>query len=163
MITTEGFPASVEAWAKELSLLHPAEDAALLGQRQFPGVLAPALLVGLGLADHLLLPLPQRLELIADPGQLLDGQLLLGVAAGLLEVLLRLLQVRERLLLVPVGLVALILFHVALRLAHPPQCQQSLAQIEMGGPLARMNRNRRPVFVHRPRRVILPQIRVGEV
>ncbi len=33
VITTEGFPASVEAWAKELSLLHPAEDAALLKGR----------------------------------------------------------------------------------------------------------------------------------
>jgi len=30
LVTTPGFPASTEAWAKELSLLHPAEDAALL-------------------------------------------------------------------------------------------------------------------------------------
>ena len=30
LISTPGFPASTEAWAKELSLLHPAEDAALL-------------------------------------------------------------------------------------------------------------------------------------
>ena len=30
LITTPGFPASTEAWAKELSVLHPAEDAALL-------------------------------------------------------------------------------------------------------------------------------------
>ena len=29
VITTPGFPASIEAWAKELSVLHPAEDAAL--------------------------------------------------------------------------------------------------------------------------------------
>ncbi|MGD0748599.1 MAG: alpha/beta fold hydrolase [Acidimicrobiales bacterium] len=33
LITTPGFPASVEAWAKELSVLHPAEDAALLRGR----------------------------------------------------------------------------------------------------------------------------------
>ncbi len=33
LITTPGFPASVEAWAKELSVLHPAEDAALLKGR----------------------------------------------------------------------------------------------------------------------------------
>ena len=33
VITTPGFPASVEAWAKELSVLHPAEDAALLKGR----------------------------------------------------------------------------------------------------------------------------------
>ncbi len=33
VITTEGFPASVEAWFKELSFLHPAEDAALLKGR----------------------------------------------------------------------------------------------------------------------------------
>ncbi|HTU39059.1 MAG TPA: alpha/beta fold hydrolase [Solirubrobacteraceae bacterium] len=33
VITTEGFPASDEAWAKELSVLHPAEDAALLKGR----------------------------------------------------------------------------------------------------------------------------------
>ena len=32
-IKTPGFPASVEAWAKELSVLHPAEDAALLKGR----------------------------------------------------------------------------------------------------------------------------------
>jgi len=30
LITTPGFPASTEAWAKELSVLHPAEDAGLL-------------------------------------------------------------------------------------------------------------------------------------
>ncbi len=33
VITTPGFPASVEAWAKELSVLHPAKDAALLKGR----------------------------------------------------------------------------------------------------------------------------------
>lgn len=33
VITTPGFPASADAWAKELSLLHPAEDAALLKGR----------------------------------------------------------------------------------------------------------------------------------
>jgi pimeloyl-ACP methyl ester carboxylesterase len=33
VITTDGFPASVEAWSKELSYLHPAEDAALLKGR----------------------------------------------------------------------------------------------------------------------------------
>ena len=33
MIATPGFPASVEAWAKELSVLHPVEDAALLKGR----------------------------------------------------------------------------------------------------------------------------------
>ncbi len=33
VITTAGFPASVDAWAKELSVLHPAEDAALLKGR----------------------------------------------------------------------------------------------------------------------------------
>jgi uncharacterized protein len=33
VITTPGFPASPEAWAKELSLLHPADDAPLLGGR----------------------------------------------------------------------------------------------------------------------------------
>ncbi len=33
LITTSGVPASVEAWAKELSVLHPAEDAALLRGR----------------------------------------------------------------------------------------------------------------------------------
>jgi len=33
LITTPGFPASPEAWAKELSVLHPAEDAALLKGR----------------------------------------------------------------------------------------------------------------------------------
>ncbi len=33
VITTAGFPASAEAWAKELSVLHPAEDAALLKGR----------------------------------------------------------------------------------------------------------------------------------
>ena len=32
-ITSPGFPASVEAWDKELSVLHPAEDAALLKGR----------------------------------------------------------------------------------------------------------------------------------
>ncbi len=30
LISTPGFPASTEAWSKELSVLHPAEDAALL-------------------------------------------------------------------------------------------------------------------------------------
>jgi uncharacterized protein len=30
VISTPGYPASVEAWAKEVSVLHPAEDAALL-------------------------------------------------------------------------------------------------------------------------------------
>ncbi len=33
VITTPGFPASLEAWAKELSVLHPADDAALLKGR----------------------------------------------------------------------------------------------------------------------------------
>ena len=33
VIKTPGFPASLEAWAKELSVLHPAEDAALLKGR----------------------------------------------------------------------------------------------------------------------------------
>ncbi len=33
VIRTPGFPASVEAWAKELSVLHPAQDAALLKGR----------------------------------------------------------------------------------------------------------------------------------
>jgi putative redox protein len=33
VITTQGFPASPDAWAKELSVLHPAEDAALLKGR----------------------------------------------------------------------------------------------------------------------------------
>jgi putative redox protein len=33
VITSPGFPASVEAWEKELSVLHPAEDAALLKGR----------------------------------------------------------------------------------------------------------------------------------
>jgi len=33
VITTPGFPASLEAWAKEFSVLHPAEDAALLKGR----------------------------------------------------------------------------------------------------------------------------------
>jgi putative redox protein len=33
LITTPGFPASPEAWAKELSVLHPPEDAALLKGR----------------------------------------------------------------------------------------------------------------------------------
>ena len=33
VITSPGFPESVEAWAKELSVLHPAEDATLLKGR----------------------------------------------------------------------------------------------------------------------------------
>jgi putative redox protein len=33
VISTRGYPASVEAWAKEVSVLHPAEDAALLKGR----------------------------------------------------------------------------------------------------------------------------------
>ena len=33
VITTPEFPASVDTWAKELSVLHPAEDAALLKGR----------------------------------------------------------------------------------------------------------------------------------
>ncbi len=33
VIATAGFPASIDAWAKELSVLHPAEDAALLKGR----------------------------------------------------------------------------------------------------------------------------------
>jgi putative redox protein len=33
VVKTPGFPASAEAWAKELSVLHPAEDAALLKGR----------------------------------------------------------------------------------------------------------------------------------
>lgn len=33
MIKTPGFPSSLEAWAKELSVLHPGEDAALLKGR----------------------------------------------------------------------------------------------------------------------------------
>jgi uncharacterized protein len=33
VITTPGFPASAEAWAKELSVLHPTEDAAALKGR----------------------------------------------------------------------------------------------------------------------------------
>ena len=33
LISTPGFPASTEAWSKELSVLHPAEDAALLTGR----------------------------------------------------------------------------------------------------------------------------------
>ena len=33
VITTPGFPASTDAWAKELSVLHPAEDATLLKGR----------------------------------------------------------------------------------------------------------------------------------
>ena len=33
LITTPGFPASVEAWSKELSVLHPADDAAALQDR----------------------------------------------------------------------------------------------------------------------------------
>ncbi len=33
VIKTPGFPPRVEAWAKELSVLHPAEDAALLKGR----------------------------------------------------------------------------------------------------------------------------------
>jgi len=33
VIRTPGFPASVEAWDKELSVMHPAEDAALLNGR----------------------------------------------------------------------------------------------------------------------------------
>jgi len=33
LITTPGFPASTDAWVKELSVLHPAEDAALLKGR----------------------------------------------------------------------------------------------------------------------------------
>jgi len=33
VITTPGFPASADAWVKELSVLHPADDAALLKGR----------------------------------------------------------------------------------------------------------------------------------
>jgi putative redox protein len=33
LITTAGFPASVEAWSKELSVLHPVDDAAQLKGR----------------------------------------------------------------------------------------------------------------------------------
>jgi putative redox protein len=33
VITTPGFPASTDAWVKELSVLHPADDAALLRGR----------------------------------------------------------------------------------------------------------------------------------
>ena len=33
VVSTPAFPASVDAWAKELSVLHPAEDAALLKGR----------------------------------------------------------------------------------------------------------------------------------
>ncbi len=33
VITTPGFPESIEAWAKELTVLHPAEDAAQLKGR----------------------------------------------------------------------------------------------------------------------------------
>jgi pimeloyl-ACP methyl ester carboxylesterase len=33
VVKTPGFPASADAWAKELSVLHPAEDAALLKGR----------------------------------------------------------------------------------------------------------------------------------
>jgi pimeloyl-ACP methyl ester carboxylesterase len=33
VVSTPGFPASVDAWAKEMSVLHPAEDAALLKGR----------------------------------------------------------------------------------------------------------------------------------
>ena len=36
VITSPDFPESVEAWAKELSVLHPAEDAALLKGRPDP-------------------------------------------------------------------------------------------------------------------------------
>ena len=96
--------------------LPESPDAALLGQGELALVLATALLVGLGLLDDLVLPLGERLELVADPGELLDGELLLGVAAGLLEVLLGLLQVGEGLLLFLVGLFALVLVHVALGL-----------------------------------------------
>ena len=35
VISTPGFPASAETWAKELSILHPTEDAALLKGRPF--------------------------------------------------------------------------------------------------------------------------------
>jgi putative redox protein len=33
VVRTPGYPASVEAWAKEVSVLHPAEDASLLKDR----------------------------------------------------------------------------------------------------------------------------------
>jgi putative redox protein len=33
VISTPGYPASVETWVKELSILHPTEDAALLKGR----------------------------------------------------------------------------------------------------------------------------------
>ena len=139
-----GAPSSVSA-SSPVSSLRPVwtcpspRTPRLLGQRELPFILEPALLVGLGLADDLILPLGERLELVADAGELFDGQLLLGVAAGLLEVVLGLFQVGQGLFLLLVGLFALVLVDVLLGLAHPARCRPARPRggvgTELGQPL----------------------------
>ncbi len=71
------------------------------------------------LGDDLLLPLGERLEPVAHPGELLDGKLLLGLAASLLELVLGILQIGQGFLFLLAGLVALVLVQVVLGLLHP--------------------------------------------
>ena len=64
--------------------LDPAEfaDAGPLGDRELAAVLLAGLLVADGLLDHLALPLADRLEGVAHLGDLLHGELLLGLLPG---------------------------------------------------------------------------------
>ena len=61
------------------------------------------------------LPLGERLELVAHLGELLHGELLLGVLAGLLDLVLGVFEVGEGLVLLLLGLLALVLVEVLAR------------------------------------------------
>ena len=94
----------------------PTRPAAARGELSV--VLGSSLLVGLRLLDDLLLPLGERLELVAHASELLVGELFLGIAPGLLDFILSLLEVGECLFLFLGGLVALVLVEVTLGLRH---------------------------------------------
>ena len=91
------------------------------------------------LGDDLLLSLGKRLEPVAHAGKLFDGKLFFGITAGLLELVLRIIQVCQRLFFLLAGLFPVVLIQVALRLLHPApgvlSCPRGPVGAQLGQPL----------------------------
>ncbi len=66
------------------------------------------------------MPLGERFELVADPGKLFDRELFLGVAAGLLQLVLSIVEIGQSVLFFLAGLIWLIVVHIVFGAAHPP-------------------------------------------
>ena len=94
-------------------------DAGSLGDRQFALRFLSQGLVRGRFGDNLLLPFGERLESVAHSGELLDGELLLGFAASLLELILGIFELGQGLFLFLARLFAVVFVEIALRLLHP--------------------------------------------